>query len=205
MNLAEIRSFCDQKTTISSHGVAIPLPERPPAFFPSLHRRIARFSHPKMQENEAFSRKSGRPRSPIWTPFCTGERKYYELPHHGMDTKVVQFLEILPLFCPSTASKLGKMLTFLVILSILGCERELQPAALKSTSRNRGIAASGAQIDHLFESIWTLRGSCETPKNDPSEQKNMFPRFEQVSSDRHQESTRWNCRTLFFQKIDGGE
>ena len=34
-----------------------------------------------------------------------------------------------------------------------------------------GIAASGAQIDHLFESIWTLRGSCETPKNDPPPSK----------------------------------
>ena len=59
MNLAKIRNFCGQKTTISSHGVAIPLPERPPTFSPSLHRRIARFSHPFFQKTKLFPETGG--------------------------------------------------------------------------------------------------------------------------------------------------
>ena len=141
--------------------------------FPPLYTGELLDFHTRFSRKRSFFPKIRTIRSHIWAPFCAGERKYYELPHHGKDTKIVHFLEILPLFCPSTASKLGKMLTFLAISSISGCERALQPTALKSTTCNRGIAASGAQIDHLFDSIWTLRGSCKTRKSDPPRAKNF--------------------------------
>ena len=159
--------------TIVSHGVAIPLPERPPGCFPSLYRRIARFSPPNMQENEAFHRKSGRAGAKIGFIFAQERENSTNYLNMEWTKKSIQLLEILPLFCPSTAPELGKMLTFLVIRTTLGCKRTLQPAALKSTSRYRGIAAPGAQIDHLFDSIWTFPGTCETPKNDPPPSKKV--------------------------------
>ena len=148
MNLAKIRSFWCQKMTISSHGVAIPLPERPPTFFPSLHRRIARFSLPNSQENEAFSRKSGRPGAKFGhlsarkrentTNHLIAERtqksflfsKFY----HYSAPRQRQNLEKCSLFWPFRAFRAAKERFSQLLSNPPPAIEELQPQELKLTT-----------------------------------------------------------------------